>query len=320
MTKKKSRKRRPATYRAPAPLAEGPPAQRPGMLASLFAPRVSGTTGMPRLHTSFGRGFVTVMASPTLVVGAVVFPFLVWLILIAVGFQGPATVLANVMALPPIGTFTFDVPLSSSLFGTASGPVGLIVLAGFLALRSVLIGVVFGLVVEMLQTGKATLSGVVRGLWSSPVVFAVTFMSFGLYILGQVVGTIAGASLAFFVFIAVFIGSIYLFVFAPLSALTQGTGIGESIKISVRAARMPGAGNLGMASVYGIVAIAIAVAPGVGATIGLDPTPKSWVYISLISVFHVAVSATFAYRWLCIEDEVPDAPAPKAAAPARKRR
>jgi hypothetical protein len=318
MTKKKSRKRRPTTYRAPAPIAApAPSAPRPGILASLFTPRVSGTTGMPRLYTSFGRGFVTVAASPPLVLGAIVFPFFVWLVLISVGFQGPATVLANLLALPPIGT-TFDYSLSISLFGAANGPVGILILAAFFAVRSAVIGIVFGLVVEMLQTGKATLSGVVRGLWVTPVVFAVTFIGFGLLILGQVAGAVLGLSLAFFVIIASVIASIYLFVFAPLCALTQGTGIGESIKTSVRAARMPGAGNLGVASVYGIVAIAISSVPGVGATIGLDPATATWVYISLIGVFHVSVMATFAYRWMCIEDEIPEPPVRQAAPPVKR--
>jgi hypothetical protein len=44
----------------------------------------------------------------------------------------------------------------------------------------------------------------------------------------------------------------------------------------------------------------------------VNPGPGTWVFVLFMNILHVSVLVTFAYRWMCIEDEVPDAPPPRA--------
>src|SRR5438477_1287623 len=97
-------------YRAPAPPArQGSKTtnerwQKPGALGSILGPRVPADTAMPRPRASFARGFVTAGSSPLLLGLGFVLVFVFWLGLIAIGFEGPAAVLTNALAVPPIGT------------------------------------------------------------------------------------------------------------------------------------------------------------------------------------------------------------------------
>ena len=52
-------KKRPTGYRAPPSSKDAPPARK-GILDSLFAPRVPGSSSMPRIPSSLYRGLVTV--------------------------------------------------------------------------------------------------------------------------------------------------------------------------------------------------------------------------------------------------------------------
>jgi hypothetical protein len=75
----------------------------------------------------------------------------------------------------------------------------------------------------------------------------------------------------------------------------------------MRAARMPGVGNLGMAALYVIPAIAIIVAPGKpGNVIGVNPSVGAWALVLLVNVLHAAMLAAFAFRYLAVADEVPE--------------
>ena len=118
MTNKRKKKSRPASrpsgYRDPKPAAA--PARRRGLLDTMFAPGTKGSTTMPRVRTALTRGVVTVLGSPVILIAPIVFLLLVWLVLIAIGYQGPFAPLANLLALPPVGT-SVDGSLATGLFG-----------------------------------------------------------------------------------------------------------------------------------------------------------------------------------------------------------
>jgi len=83
----------------------------------------------------------------------------------------------------------------------------------------------------------------------------------------------------------------------------------DSMSRSVRAARMPGSSNLTLAVLYVIPAVAVVVAPGKpGSLIGVNPTPGAWALAIVVNLLHVAMLATFAFRYLSVAAEVPDAP------------
>ena len=81
---------------------------------------------------------------------------------------------------------------------------------------------------------------------------------------------------------------------------------------------MPGAGNLTFALIYVILAFVITALPFVpGHIVGVNPTAGAWVFVLLVNVVHVVFLATFAFRYLSIADEVPEAPVRER--PARRR-
>ncbi len=101
------KKKRPSgtasTYRAPAQVTAPP---RRGLLDGLLAPRTPGASPMPKFRSTLGRGAVTALSQPWLVVAIPVMMLLVWVLLTTLGFQGPFTVMGVTFAIPPITTFT----------------------------------------------------------------------------------------------------------------------------------------------------------------------------------------------------------------------
>jgi hypothetical protein len=316
--KRKKRSRpapRPSGYRDPRPSPA--PARRRGILDSMFAPRVPGSTSMPRVRTAITRGVVTVLGSPALVVVPVLYVLLVWLALIAAGYQGPFAPLANLLALPPIGT-SLDASLATSLFGLQGGLFGIII---FLAARAVALALLTAAVVEALEEGRVTRAGLRRALRALPVTFAVCIIGVGILTLSSFFGPLLGPGFGILLQVGALVVGLYLFTFAPIIAVDEGRTMPESLARSVRAARIPGSGSLMLAALYVVPSIAVIVAPGKpGNLIGVNPTIGAWAFALLIDLLHVALLATFAFRYLSVAHEVPEPPERPPASVVRGRR
>jgi hypothetical protein len=316
--KRKKRSRpapRPSGYRDPRPSPA--PARRRGILDSMFAPRVPGSTSMPRVRTAITRGVVTVLGSPALVVVPALYVLLVWLALIAAGYQGPFAPLANLLALPPIGT-SLDASLATSLFGLQGGLFGIIV---FLAARAVALALLTAAVVEALEEDRVTRAGLRRALRALPVTFAVCIIGVGILTLSSFFGPLLGPGFGILLQVGALVVGLYLFTFAPIIAVDEGRTMPESLARSVRAARIPGSGSLMLAALYVVPSIAVIVAPGKpGNLIGVNPTIGAWAFAMLIDLLHVALLATFAFRYLSVAHEVPEPPERPPASVVRGRR
>jgi hypothetical protein len=312
----KNKKRREG-YRAPSRPAEeerlrDAPAERPGLLSSVFSARGAGATNMPRVRTSFARGLVLVLSTPALLVAVVAGVFGIWLGALVVGFQGPASLMSGALAMPPIGTL-FDLQLTARVFGAGDTRTLLLGLMPFAVARSIVIGVLLGLSVEVLETGRATLSGARRGLLVSPMVLIVTVIEIGFLFVANLLGQVVGQGLSLFVLVAAVAGGLYLLGYAPVAQLREGRGVLESLSRGSRAARIPGTSALALALLYAVPSLLLPTPVG---GLGVNPSPLVWVFVLLVGILHVAVLATYAYRWMCIEDEVPE----PSAARARARR
>jgi hypothetical protein len=112
---------------------------------------------------------------------------------------------------------------------------------------------------------------------------------------------------------------IYLFGFAPTIAAAEGRSVPDCLSRSIRAGRMPGAGNLGFAMLYVIPAIAVLLIPGKpGSGIGVNPTIGAWVFVLAINLLQISILAAYSFRYLSVADDVPER-APRAKARARER-
>lgn len=309
---------RPSGYRDPEPAAAPAPGRRGRLLDSLFAPRVSGagSGSMPRMRTSLARGVVTVIGNPALLVCVIVFPLLLWGLLVAAGYQGPFAPLANLIALPPIGT-SMDATLATSVFGLQGGLIGILL---FLAIRAVVLALLTSAVVMILDSGGLTGWGPRRAIRALPVTFSVCIIGVGILTLSSFAGQLLGPGFGILLQVGALVIGTYLFVFAPTIAVDEGRSMPDSLTRSVRAARMPGVGNLTLAVLYVVPSIAVIVAPGKpGNVIGVNPTIGAWVFVLTLNVLHVALLATFAFRYLSISAEVPDAPVKRPPAKRGRR-
>ena len=312
--KKKSRPpQRPSGYRDPKPAPV--PVRKRGLLDSMFAPRVPGSSSMPRIRTAITRGVVTVLGSPVLVVAPIVFVLGVWLLLVAAGYQGPFAPLANLIALPPIGT-SLDATFATSLFGLRGGLYGILV---FLAVRAVLLALTTAAIIEALEDGRVTRASIRRAVRSMPVTFAICIVAVGVLTLSSVFGQLIGPGFGILLQVGALVAGLYLLVFAPVIAIDERRSMPDSLARSFRAARIPGVGNLSLAALYVVPSIALIVIPGKpGNLMGVNPAAEAWIFVLLINLLHLALMAAFAFRYLSIAHEVPDPPA--RAAPTRGRR
>jgi hypothetical protein len=284
--------------------------RRPGLLDGLFRPPAPGSTPMPPLRTSLAHGLVAAFASPGIVGIAVGAVALYWLGAVALGHEGPFSRMVLVLAVPPLST-SFDGNLATSLFGPRAG---LVAIFGFVFLRALLMAVLTAMVVDALQIGRASVWSAVRGLRVLPTTLAVNIAGIALLTITPVVSQLLGAGIGFLLSIAAVVAGVYLFVFAPMIALTESRGMPEAMSRSMRAARMRGAGNLRLAVLYAFPSLVLFSIPLPGDLIGVNPSIAAWLIAFSINLLHVGVFGAFAFRYLSIADAVPDAP------PTRTRR
>jgi hypothetical protein len=279
------------------------------MLDSIFAPRAAGSTSMPRIRSSLARGVTVVAGTPALAAGAIVFPVLEWLAALALGYQGPFALFVSATALAPVGT-SFDATLSTALFGLQGG---FIAILGFVVLRAIVQALMIGAIVDVLHgstLGRWTLA---RALRTFPVALAVGLAGVGLLTLASILGPLLGPAFGLLIQMAALVGGVYLLGFAPVIAAEEGRRLPDTMGRSIRAARIPGAGNLTLAAIYVVASVALLVAPGKpGSDLGVNPSVGAWVLVLVANLLHVAMQATLAFRYLSIADEVPE--------PAAKRR
>ena len=308
----KNRKRREG-YREPRTERPAPTTTqrepRPGIMNSLFSARAAGTSNMPRVRTTFVRGFVLVISTPVMLVGTVGLVLLAWIAALVAGFQGPAGLMASALAMPPIGTL-FDLQLTSRLTGGGDVVSTLLGLIPFAVARAVVLGVLLGLAVEILESGRASSAGARRGLLVSPMFLIVTIVEIGFLFVASFLGGALGQGLSLIVEIGTIAASLYLLAYAPVAQLREGRGVLESLSRATTAARIPGTSALAMALIYGVPALFIVQTPAGG--FDVNPGPGTWVFVLFLNILHVSVLVTYAYRWMCIEDEVPEAPPPRA--------
>jgi hypothetical protein len=279
------------------------------VLDSIFAPRAAASTSMPRIRSSLARGVTVVAGTPALAAGAIVFPVLEWLAALALGYQGPFALFVSATALAPVGT-SFDATLSTALFGLQGG---FIAILGFVVLRAIVQALMIGAIVDVLHGSSLGRWTLARALRTFPVALAVGLAGVGLLTLASILGPLLGPAFGLLIQMAALVGGVYLLGFAPVIAAEEGRRLPDTMGRSIRAARIPGAGNLTLAAIYVVASIALLVAPGKpGSNLGVNPSVGAWVLVLVANLLHVAMQATLAFRYLSIADEVPE--------PAAKRR
>ncbi len=315
-----NKKKRPSSYRAPEPA----PAPRRGLLDSILAPRPPGASPMPRLRSTVARGAVTALSIRWLLVAVPIVILAAWVFLTSFGFEGPFSTMSVTFALPPITT-TADPQIAGKTFraavdasGLAANAGGLIAIVGLLAFHAAVNAIVATLSVEQLRTGSVSMWAIRRAGKVIRTTLAVGFMSLGLLIVGNLIALFLGGIGQLFGLIGALVIGVYLFGFAPAIAADEERRLTDTLTRSVRSARMPGSANLWFAIIYVLASLVSVLAPLPGSTIGLTPAIAAWAVVIVLSVGHLVVQSTLAYRYLAVAEAVPEQ-APPRTADARRR-
>jgi hypothetical protein len=271
-----------------------------------FLSRGNVDSPFPPIPQAIARGAVAVGSSLVLLVTAFVLEFVLWVGLVALGLEGPPGRLVNLLALPPISTY-FDALNGVTIYGF--GGAGFGAATAFIIVRSLILAVVVGLVVQTLEGGGSPLEGVRRGLAAFPTVLVTGILALSLMIVGSVILPVLGPGLGFLGSVLTLVAALFFLVYAPVAAVREGRPIQETIRRSARAAMMPGSRHLlfCMFYIFLTLPILVALAPS-GNLLGVNPSIGMWAYGLITTFVHLTFLAAFAYRWIKAEDEVPDQP------------
>ena len=280
--------------------ASAPP-QRKGLLSGMSAPPMD---SMPKMRTSFTRGLAGTWSSPVIVGSLLAWLIAEWLVVVALGYPGPFALLAYVSAPTPLSTFT-DLSISIGILGVRQG---LLFVFGAAAVHAIWFSLLLGLAIEVIESGRATRWGAIRGLRGFPVVFALHVIGVAVVFATDIVAALGGLGLALMIRTAGLVVATWVFAFAPVIAVTEHHRLMECLGRSIRAARMPGSGNLPFAAIYVVPVYATLLAPGLpGALLDVNPSYPAWIYVVLMNLLHAAMMGAFALRYLAVAEEVPDA-------------
>jgi hypothetical protein len=294
----------PGTGRTSAP-------QRSGLFSRRY---VAPMESMPRISAAFGRGLIATWSSPVVVVATLGWLLAEWLVIVALGYPGPFAVLAYVSATAPLSTTT-DLSVSIGLLGAARGLTFVFVTG---AVHALWYSLLVGLTLETVESGRASRWGAIRGLRAFPVAFAIHVIGVAVLFVSQLIAGLGGGGFTFILQIAALVLAVWALVFAPVIAVAEHRRLMDSLGRSVRAARLPGSGNLSAAAIYVVPVFATFVATVVGrvpgAELDVNPPFTAWIFVVVMNLLHVAMLAAFTIRYLAVADEVPDAPTRRSVA------
>lgn len=256
------------------------------------------------------------VASPWILVFAFALVLVIWLLAVLAGYRGPASLLVNVMSVPPVSTWSVDV-VPSTLAGGGGGPWVLVAAIGTVVVRALIHAAFVGLIVDELEGGAASPWSMVRGLRAFPTTLAVGFAGFMLLTVGAALGPLLGG-LSLLVLLGALVFGVYLFAYAPVAAMTRGLGALGALSTSMRAARMPGSNNITIAALYALPSIVLLLIPKPGSSLGVNPSVAAWVLVLVGTLAHLAFLGAFVYRYLSVADETPDPPERKPALRGRR--
>jgi hypothetical protein len=317
------KRRKPRSGKRPAPRPQAviedtvaPPRPSVPGFFNWLTPRTSETV-FPSVSRSIGRGILVVGSSALILGGTFVFVFLAWVGLVALGFEGPPGRIVDLAALPPISTY-FDALNGVAIFGY--GLAGTLASLGFLLLRALVVAVLTGLIVVRLEGEGTTLEGVLRGLRAYPTMLTVNVIAMVSMLVGSFVLPILGAGIGFLGYVLLLVAVLFLLAFAPAAAVREERPVMETLRRSGRAAMMPRSRHALMCLLYIFLALPLflAFAPQ-GNLLTVNPSIRAWVYGLCTSFVHVAFLAAFSYRWMAVEDEVPEQPVKRAGGAAARR-
>jgi hypothetical protein len=261
----------------------------------------------PPAGLSIARGLAAVGGSPALLSSVFLGVLALWFLYSSyAGILAPSpAAMVLLVSLPPVHSLLDIQLLASGHVASATATVAFG--AGLLILRALLVTVWVSLALERLgehegSFGRPSLGVALRRFGNILVVEA------GL--MGVAVGSLViasgflGASLGALGVIGALIGGLYFLVYTPVAVVADGLTVRAAVRASIRAARIPGPRH--MLIVFGYLAVTLFMSVSTPGSRVAQATPSFmvWALVLFVSFLHVAVLASFVYRWLAIREPV----------------
>jgi hypothetical protein len=280
-----------------APAEEGKPTRR-----FLFGGGQPGP--YPPLGVSLAVGLRVVGSSPAVLGSAFLTVLAVWGLFAALGFPVPPGPMSALLALPPLHVL-FDAQLVQVVAeGRTAVLVG--VALGVVVLRSITLGLLTLLVVDALEQGAPRFRGALRRLPGVAVrLIQVYLVELALVLaVPLILQSFLGAQAGNLGILLALIFGLHFLAMAPVVAATEEVRAQDAIRLSTRAARLPGLRHFALVFVYFflVVFVLLQVSPP-GLLAPATPTILVWGFVLAATVVHAGVLGAFAYRWLAVRDE-----------------
>jgi hypothetical protein len=230
-----------------------------------------------------------------------------WFAFLALGLDHVPSYFQLVLAVPPLSSF-FDLNLAYSITGLNYAWV--IMVIAMTVVRAVLFAVITSLVVERLDSGRASMAGVRRGLRSIPAFAGICFVNVGLIFAPQLFQAILGSLFGGLIFFAALVGGVHFLAFAPIIVVRDGSPTRIALGTSVRAARLPGSRHVGMVLLYFTLVFLVPAFVPTSSAFTINPSIATWAMVLAVTMLNFVVIGGFAYRYGVIEEDVPP-PAPR---------
>lgn len=255
------------------------------------------------MGVSLAVGLRAAGSSPAVLVAAFLTVLAVWAVFAALGFPVPPGPLAALESLPPLHVL-FDAQLVQAV---AEGTIQLVAVAvGIVALRALTLGILVLLVVDAVRHGTASPRRVMARLprvWSGLVQVYLVELALVLAVplllesfLGPEVGRLG-------ILLGLVFG-LHFLVMAPVIVATEDIRAQDAMRVSTRAARLPGLRHFALVFLYFFVVVflILQVSPP-GLLSPATPSILIWSFALATTVVHMGVLGAFAYRWLAVRDE-----------------
>lgn len=281
--------------RAPAAPRPRQEPRRTGLFSGLAV-----SSPFPTIRETLLKGLFVVAGTPSLLVGSFLVVFGVWLVTVYGGLELPPVTMIHVLAIPPLTT-NFDIAVGPALLGT--GFDAMLVTIAALVVRSLVLGVFVGIMVEVIESDEVTGGAVRRGARAIPTILAMNLVAFAIVALGEIIGAFLPAGSI----VALLVG-LYFLGFVPAAAVRERRQPFELLRRAARAARLPGATHLLFVTVYFVVWFASLILVPRSEGITANPSIATWAYVLLGTFVHLVFLAGLVYRWIEVEPLVPEQP------------
>ncbi len=263
----------------------------------------------PTLPVSVARGMRAVGTSPALLVTTFLGALALWLAYTAYGVDLAASPSGMILleSLPPFQSFLDVQLLAAGRPASSSTIIGLGL--GVMAARALLVTVWITLIVRSLRGERPEQATEARsnrrGIRKYPIMLGIQAVLLMLMFAALAVAPgFLGVQLGQLGVIVALLAGIYFLVFAPVIAVTEGVGLRESFRLSVRAARIPGPRHMVLTFSYVAFSLFILATAPVSPVFEATPSIVVWLYALFVAFLHVSVLAALTFRWLFVREHV----------------